>query len=89
MKRNADLPTAQSSIAINTIFHCSAGVAQSVERLSWQRHAGSWTGAPPILVCEYVDQNGLVSMLAIKRSAGVTPVVNIRNLLHADDEAYK
>ena len=36
-------------------------------------------------VCKYVDQKGLAAMLADKRSAGVAPVVNLRNLLHSGD----
>ena len=32
---------------------------------------------------------GLAAMLAIERSAGVTPEVNLRNILHTDDEACK
>ena len=35
---------------------------------------------PPMLVCKYVD--GSVTMLAIKKLAGVTQEVNLRNLLH-------
>ena len=31
-----------------------------------------------MLVCKYVDENGLAAMLAAKRSAGVTPEVNLR-----------
>ena len=40
-------------------------------------------------VCKYVDQNGLAAMLASKRTAGVSPKVNLSNLLHASDEAHK
>ena len=47
------------------------------------------TQAPQMLVCKYVDCNGLAAMLATKRSVGVTPEVNLRNPLHAGDEAHK
>ena len=33
---------------------------------------------PPMLVCKYVDENGSATMLATKRSTGVTPEVNLR-----------
>ena len=36
-----------------------------------------------MLVQKYVDLNGSAAMLATKRSAGVTPEVNLRILLHA------
>ena len=36
-----------------------------------------------------MDQKGLVAVLAIKRSTGVTPEVNLRNQLHAGDKACK
>ena len=45
--------------------------------------------AQPMLVCKYVDENGSAAMLAAKRSAGVTPEVNLRILLHTDDEGHK
>ena len=36
-----------------------------------------------MLVCKYVDENGSAAMLATKRSAGVTPEVNLReHILH-------
>ena len=34
--------------------------------------------APPMPTCRSVDENGLAAMLAAKRSAGVTPEVNLR-----------
>ena len=37
----------------------------------------------------YVDQKGLVPMLAINRPAGVALEVNLRNTLHVDDKACK
>ena len=36
-----------------------------------------------------LSHSGLAVMLAIKRSVGVASEVNLRNSLHADDEAYK
>ena len=36
-----------------------------------------------------MDRNGSTIKLATKRSAGVAPEVYLRNLLDADDEAYK
>ena len=35
----------------------------------------------------YVDRNGLAVILAAKRSAGVTPEVDLGNLLHAGNKA--
>ena len=40
-----------------------------------------------MLVCKYIDWNDLAATLAVKRSAGVAPEVNLRILLHAGDEA--
>ena len=37
----------------------------------------------------YVDQKGLAAMLAIKRTAGITPEVNLRNSLHEGNKACK
>ena len=42
-----------------------------------------------MLVRKYVDWNGTAAILADKRSAGVTPEVNLRTLLHACNEAHK
>ena len=42
-----------------------------------------------MFACKYVDQNSSAAMLAAKRSAGVTPEVNLRILLHAGDKACK
>ena len=36
-----------------------------------------------------MDQRDLVSMITIKRSAGIALEVILRNLLHAGDKAYK
>ena len=36
-----------------------------------------------------MDQKGLAAILAVKSSVGVTPEVNLRNPLHAGDEANK
>ena len=42
-----------------------------------------------MLVHKYVDQKrGVIAMLYIKRSAGVAPEVNLRNPLHAGQEAH-
>lgn len=43
-----------------------------------QLHDRSRSRAPPILVYKYVDKNCSAAMLATTRSAGVTPVVNLR-----------
>ena len=43
----------------------------------------------PIYVYKYMDPKGLAAMLAVKRSADVTPEVNLRNPLHASDEVHK
>ena len=40
-------------------------------------------------VYKYVNQKGSAAILAIKRSAGIAPEVNLRNPLHTGDEAYK
>ena len=37
-------------------------------------------------MCKYVDQHGSADMLAIKRSAGVAPEVNLRNPLHTGEK---
>ena len=36
---------------------------------------------------KYLDQKGSAAILAVKRSASVAPEVNLRNSLHAGDEA--
>ena len=54
-----------------------------------QRHTQSWAWATPMLVCKYVVQIGLATMLATKRSAGVTPDLNLRNPLHLGDKTPK
>ena len=38
---------------------------------------------------KYMTQKGSAAMLAIKRSAGVAPEVNLRNLLRTGEEACK
>ena len=40
-------------------------------------------------VCKFIDKKGLAVMLTVKRSAGVTSEVNLRNPLHMCDEARK
>ena len=42
-----------------------------------------------IIECKYVDQNSLATKLAVKRSAGVTPDVNLSNPLCTGNEACK
>ena len=42
-----------------------------------------------MLVRKYVDWNDTAAILADKRSAGVTPEVNLRTPLHACNEAHK
>ena len=37
--------------------------------------------------CKYVGQSGLAAILAVKRSAGVTPEVNLRNSTQARKHA--
>ena len=51
-------------------------------------HNRSQSQAPPMLVHKYVDENGSGAMLATKRSAVVTPEVNLRILFHAGNEAH-
>ena len=55
-------------------------LAQSVERLpAWSHiarqrwHDRSQFQAPPMPVCRHMDEKGLTAMLAVKKSAGVTP----------------
>ena len=38
---------------------------------------------------KYMDQKGPTAMLGIKRSAGVTPEMNLRNPLHTGDAAHR
>ena len=40
-------------------------------------------------MCKYVDQKGSAATLTIKRSAGGTLEMDMRNPLHAGDEACK
>ena len=42
-----------------------------------------------MLVRKYMDENGLATMLTTKRSAGVTPEVNLRIPLHTGNKACK
>ena len=50
----------------------------------------SWVQTPTSacghMICKYMDQKGLAAMLATKRSAGVTPEMNLRNPLRAGDD---
>ena len=38
---------------------------------------------------KYINGSGLAAILVAKRSAGVTPELNLRNLLNTGDEAFK
>ena len=38
---------------------------------------------------KYIDQKDLAAMLAVNRSAGVTPEVNLRNPLPSDKKHFK
>ena len=38
---------------------------------------------------KYVDQKGSVAILSVKSPAGVAPEVNLRNPLHAGEEAHR
>ena len=67
----------------------SVGGASVLLHGARQQHTRSCTPAPPMLVHMYVDQNGLAAMLAVKRSAGVTPKVNLRNPLHTGGKVCK
>ena len=42
-----------------------------------------------VYVYKYMDPKGVAAMLAVKRSAGVTPEVNLRNQLYVGDEKKK
>ena len=44
----------------------------------------------PVLmyVYKYTDQKGFPAMLSVKRSAGITPKVNLRNPLHLGKEVH-
>ena len=54
-----------------------------------QWHAQSWTWAQSMLVAKSVDKNSSAAMLAIKRSAGVAPKVNLRSPLCTGYESQK
>ena len=58
-------------------FQIRAGIAQSVERLPQWWHDESQFQAPPMPAHRYVEYNGSAAILATKRSAGVTPEVNL------------
>ena len=52
----------------------------------------TWVQVPPLPVntCRSMwVRKGLAAMLVVKRSAGVTPEVNLRNLLHTGKEVCK
>ena len=78
-------PTMQESTLLSQ--HSSVDRASVLSHAVRQWHDRSQTQVPPVLVCKYVDWNGSATMLATKRSASVTPVMNLRILLHAHDKA--
>ena len=53
-----------------------------------QQHARGLEPYQIFYVCKYGDRNGSAAMLAAKRPAGVAPELNLRNPLHAGDEAH-
>ena len=67
---------------ITSFLKSRAGMSHSVVHLS-VRDTG------PTNACKNMEihRNYLAAMLATKRSASVTPEVNLRNLLHVGDEA--
>ena len=70
------------------VFRYTKSIAEPAHAVR-QRHARSRTRAPLMLVASMWIENGSVAMLTIKRSASVTPQVNLRNPLHAHNEAHK
>ena len=80
-----------------TPHFCSQPVAMTKKRIFFRKklcivrqwHNRSLTRVLTMLVHKYVDQKGLVAMLAAKRSAGVTTEVNLRILLCTGDKACK
>ena len=70
-------------------WHSSVGRASVLSHTVRKRHDRSQIQAPSVLVCRYMDQNGSASMLATKRSAGVTPEVNLGILLGTGNKTWK
>ena len=63
-----------------------------LSRTVWWRHARSRIRVPPMLVlhAQVCGSNiGSAARLLAKRSAGVAPSVNLRNVLHSGDDAHK
>ena len=69
------------------------GVVEWWRELCCGMFSRSWVWTPTnacgYMIDKYVDQNGLIAMLATNRSAGVAPEVNLRNPLHTGDKTYK
>ena len=85
------LTTRCSSVLLITINYRSSSVsiASVLSYVMRQWYDRSQTRSPPTTVLKYMDWNGSVAMLVAKRSAGVTPEVNLRIPLHTSDEARK
>ena len=85
------LTTRCSSVLLMTINYRSSSVsiASVLSYVMRQWYDRSQTRSPPTTVLKYMDWNGSVAMLVAKRSAGVTPEVNLRIPLHTSDEACK
>ena len=52
------------------------GQTHTTENITLWWHDRSWSRAPPMIVCKYMDRNSLAAILPPKKSAGVAPVVN-------------
>ena len=71
-------------------LHRRTGIGHVLSHAVRQRHA--WSQTEPhqwVYVFKYVDWNSFATMLAIKRSASVTPEVNLRNPFHTGKEVCK
>ena len=77
MKLNCSLCQLISPKSRKIFFLSRAGIGQSVERLPQWWHDESQFQAPPMPAHRYVEDKSLAAMLATKRSAGVTPEVNL------------
>ena len=58
------------------IYSCRASIVQSVERLPGL----TLFRAPPMPAGRYVEENSSAAILATKRSVGVAPEVNLRDV---------
>ena len=61
----------------------------AVNKYDLWRHTMSQFWTLPMPIHKYMDWNASAAMPATKRSAGITPEVNLRILLHAGNEAHK